>query len=152
MIHYIWLLRVKSAFSGVSPDTLFSGKKHDYYLIQAMNHIEAAKRHFQRCLDKGMGDLEAMLAGIRYRLNSGGKLLNPTKRPPGYRSQKLRNYLKKRGARRTTLWGATAIRGDLEPEKKGHIIEFLKLVNELHACMHDEELLEAVETFFLKFK
>lgn len=58
-------------------------------------------------------------------------MLSPHKRPPGYRSQKLRNYLKERGARKTTLWGATAIRGDLEPEKKGHIIEFLKLVNQL---------------------
>ncbi|GAG33144.1 unnamed protein product, partial [marine sediment metagenome] len=35
------------------------------------------------------------------------------------------------GARRTTLWGPTAIRGDLDPDKKTHIIAFFELVNEL---------------------
>lgn len=96
-----------------------------------MSQVEVLRRNFQSSLDKGLGDLETMIAGIWYRLNNRGNLLNPNKRPPGYRSQKIRNYLKERGARKTTLWGPTAIRGDLEPEKKGHIIEFLELVNKL---------------------
>jgi len=96
-----------------------------------MDQVEVLTRHFNECLDKGMGDLETMLAGIWHRLDSGGTPLTPNKRPPGYRSQKIRDFLKERGARRTSLWGATAIRGDLEPEKKKHIIEFLKLVNEI---------------------
>lgn len=96
-----------------------------------MSNIETVESHFRKYLGKGMGDLETMLSGIRYRLESGGELLNPSKRPLGYRSEKLRSFLKERGARRTTLWGGTAIRGDLDPKMKGHIIEFFKLVNEL---------------------
>lgn len=96
-----------------------------------MSEIEILASYFEKYLHKGMGDLETMLSGIRYRLENGGKLLDPHKIPPGYRSQKLRDYLKKRGARRTSLWGATAIRGDLNPKTKGYIIKFLELVNEL---------------------
>lgn len=106
-----------------------------------MSKIGAVESYFKKCLNKGMGDLETMLSGIRYRLESGGRLLDPGKRPPGYRSEKLRNFLKERGARRTTLWGGTAIRGDLDPKIKGHIIEFFKLVNELPS---DRETLKKV--------
>lgn len=72
-----------------------------------------------------------MLAGIIYRIEHAGAQLNPTARPPGYRSERLRKRLKEMGATKTTLWGPTAIRGDLASDKKNHIIEFLKLVNEL---------------------
>ncbi len=86
--------------------------------------------HFENCLNYGMGDLETMLAGIRYRLQYRGKKLDANYPPPGYRSSLLRDYLKSEyGARRTTLWGATALRGRMKPETKGHIITFLELVN-----------------------
>lgn len=92
-----------------------------------------ALAHFRSHLDKAWGDLETMLAGIWSRIQYG-ELLNPTGRPKGYRGTGLRNYLKDVcGARRTTKWGATAIRGDLDPAKKRHIIEFFDLVNEVPA-------------------
>lgn len=91
--------------------------------------IDEAIDHFKSQLDKGMGDLEAMLAGIRYRVTKKGQPLDPTKRPPGYRSPLLRDYLRVNcGAIRTTKWGPTAIRGDLGPDKQ-HVIDFYTLVN-----------------------
>lgn len=100
--------------------------------------------HFRACLDKGLGDLETMLAGIWYRMENNGSKLDPGTVPPSYRSPKLRDYLRHRlGARKTTLWGPTALRGRLNPEKKQHIIDFLKVVNELPD--DSEELRHAFE-------
>jgi hypothetical protein len=94
--------------------------------------------YFKDNLHRGLGDLETMLAGIWYRAKNKGKQLDPHKRPPGYRSPKLREYLRQEcGANKTTLWGPTAIRGDLGEADKEHIIRFLELVNEL-----PDELLE----------
>lgn len=108
-----------------------------------MDALAAVRKAFAANKDKGMGDLETMLSGIWYRLESDGAKLNPTKRPPGYRSERLRKYLRERGARRTSKWGGTAIRGDLEKGKKDHIIDFLRLVNELPGSK--ESLTRALE-------
>ncbi len=89
---------------------------------------------FSASLNQGMGDLETMLAGLRYRILHPSEKLDPNARPPGYRSQILRDQLKKEfGARRTSLWGGTALRGNFDPRKKSHIIQFLKSVNKLPA-------------------
>lgn len=94
--------------------------------------VEEVVQLFGRSIDQGMGDLETMLAGIRYRLLHPGERLDPYARPPGYRSQNLRDQMKKEfGARRTSLWGGTALRGNFDPKKKAHIIAFLKAVNRL---------------------
>lgn len=104
-----------------------------------MSQPEKLSKYFQKCLHRGKGDLEAMLSGIRFRIEHDGQLLDPHKVPPAYRSEKLREYLREKGAHRTTLCGPTALRGDLNPKTKTHIIEFLKLVNKLPA---DKETLK----------
>jgi hypothetical protein len=92
---------------------------------------ETAIAHFQSHLDKGWGDLETMIAGIWYRIENDYSELIPTAIPPGYRGTKLRNYLiNDCGARRTTKWGATALRGDLK-ETKTHIVKFYELINQI---------------------
>lgn len=93
--------------------------------------INRVVAHFRSWRQQGLGDLETMLAGIRYRMEHNGAKLDPPARPPGYRSERLRQRLKELGATKTTLWGPTAIRGDLAADKKKHIIDFLKLVNDL---------------------
>lgn len=94
--------------------------------------MNPAVDYFERNIQHGMGDLETMLAGLWFRLHNDGALLDPHKRPPGYRSPRLREYLRETcGANRTTLWGPTAIRGDLAEADKGHIITFLELVNQV---------------------
>ena len=105
-----------------------------------MTNTEASSRaiaHFEANLDKGWGDLETMFAGVWYRVTHNYSLLAPTEIAPGYRGTRLRNYLiNECGARRTTKWGATALRGDLKQTKK-HIVEFYELVNEVP---HDQLL------------
>lgn len=95
-----------------------------------------AIKHYQSNLDKKWGDLETMIAGIWFRVTNDYALLNPTAIPRGYRGTRLRNFLiQDCGARRTTKWGATALRGDLKQTKK-HIVEFYELVN----AVPDDEL------------
>jgi hypothetical protein len=111
------------------------GKTQDMTINDALRRTVD---HFNAWRGQGLGDLETMLAGIRYRIRSRGAKLNPTARPPGYRSENLRQQLREMGATKTTLWGPTAIRGDLAADKKGHIIEFLELVNEIPAHLLEE--------------
>lgn len=95
------------------------------------NASNLAIGHFQSNLDKGWGDLETMIAGVWFRVTTNYSLLNLNATPPGYRGTRLRNYLiNECGARRTTKWGATALRGDLK-ETKRHIVEFYQLVNKV---------------------
>jgi hypothetical protein len=103
----------------------------------------SAISHFQSNLDKRWGDLEAMIAGLWYRIENGYALLNRTTIPRGYRGTKLRNYLMMEcGARRTTKWGATALRGDLKEKTKMHIVRFYELVNQISP----EELRDVLKT------
>jgi len=107
----------------------------------APSPVEEVVSVFSANIHQGMGDLETMLAGIWYRLRHEGQKLDPRARPPGYRSQNLRDLLKKEyGAHRTSLWGGTALRGNFDPKKKAHIISFLKAVNRLP---NDPRVLEA---------
>jgi hypothetical protein len=95
------------------------------------NHIEDVVSLFRQSLGQGLGDLETMLSGLRRRIEHPGEQPDPNFPPSGYRSQLLRDRLRKEyGARRTTLWGATALRGRFKPEKD-HIIHFLEAVNSL---------------------
>lgn len=99
--------------------------------MKAMSETDVIA-HFRTHLEQGLGDLETMLAGLRFRIEHNGDLLDPNYPPAGYRSPKLREYLREVcGAQRTTLWGATALRGRLKLETKGHIITFLEQVNQL---------------------
>lgn len=88
----------------------------------------------------GLGDLETMLAGIWWRRENLHGVLESSGPAPGYRGTKLRRYLRERGARRTTKWGATALRGLFRTEKQ-FIQRFYELLKRLEA----EHLTEALE-------